>query len=38
MNTKNIESICQEYGIQNYTINLDGTVDVDVDVDLVLIS
>jgi hypothetical protein len=35
MNTKNI---CQKWGIQNYTINLDGTVDVDVDVDLVLIS
>jgi len=30
----NIESICQEYDIQNYTINSDGTVDVDGIVDL----
>ena len=30
----NIESICQEYGIENYTINEDGTVDVDGNVDL----
>ena len=30
----NIESICQEYDIQNYTINLDGTVDVNGDVNL----
>ena len=29
-----IDSICQKYGIQNYTINGDGTVDVDGDVDL----
>jgi hypothetical protein len=34
MNTKNIENICQEWGIQNYTINGDGTVDVNGDVDL----
>jgi hypothetical protein len=30
----NIENICQEYDIQNYTINSDGTVDVDGIVDL----
>ena len=29
-----IDSICQIYGIQNYTINSDGTVDVDGDVSL----
>jgi hypothetical protein len=29
-----IDSICQKYGIQDYTINGDGTVDVDGDVDL----
>jgi hypothetical protein len=29
-----IDSICQKYGIQNYTINSDRTVDVDGDVDL----
>jgi hypothetical protein len=34
MNTKNIENICQEWGIENYTINGDGTVDVDGDVDI----
>ena len=34
MNTKNIENICQEWGIENYTINLDGTVDVNGDVNL----
>jgi hypothetical protein len=34
MNTKNIESICQEYDIQNYTINSDGTVDVEGNVDI----
>ena len=34
MNTKNIENICQEWGIENYTINGDGTVDVDGIVDL----
>jgi hypothetical protein len=30
----NIENICQEYDIQNYTINSNGTVDVDGIVDL----
>jgi hypothetical protein len=34
MNTKNIENICQEYDIQNYTINSDGTVDVEGNVDI----
>jgi len=29
-----IESICKEYGITNYTINEDGSIDVDGDVDL----
>jgi hypothetical protein len=29
-----IESICKEYGIQNFTINEDGSIDVDGDVDL----
>jgi hypothetical protein len=32
--TKSIDDICKEYGIQNYTINPDGIVDVDVHVDL----
>jgi hypothetical protein len=32
--TKSIDDICKEYGIQKYTINPDGTVDVDVHVDL----
>jgi hypothetical protein len=31
---EDIDSICKKYGIQNYTINGDGTVDVDGDVDL----
>lgn len=26
---RNIDSICKEYGIKNYTINSDGTIDVD---------
>ena len=34
MNYSNIEQICREYGITNYTINPDGTVDVDDDVEL----
>ena len=29
-----VESICEEYGIKNYTINTDGSIDVDGDVDL----
>jgi len=29
-----IDSICEKYNIENYTINSDGTVDVDGDVDL----
>jgi hypothetical protein len=32
--TKSIDDICKEYGIQNYTINPDGIVDVDGDVSL----
>ncbi len=31
---RDIDSICQEYNIKKYTINDDGTVDVDGDVDL----
>ncbi len=31
---KEIEAICQKYGIYNYTINRDGTIDVDDNVDL----
>jgi hypothetical protein len=31
---EDIDSICKKYGIQNYTINEDGTVDVDGDVSL----
>ena len=31
---EDIDSICREYGIRNYTVNPDGTVDVDGDVDL----
>jgi hypothetical protein len=31
---EDIDSICKKYGIQNYTINGDGTVDVDGNVDL----
>jgi hypothetical protein len=30
----NIHKICKEYGIENYTINSDGSIDVDGDVDL----
>lgn len=33
-NTKNINYICQKYNIRNYTINEDGTVDIDGDVSL----
>jgi hypothetical protein len=29
-----IDAICKKYGIENYTINPDGTIDVDADVDL----
>ena len=32
---EDIDSICKKYGIKNYTINVDGTVDVDGNVDLV---
>jgi hypothetical protein len=31
---ENIESICEKYGIENYTINFDGSIDVDGNVDL----
>ena len=31
---QDIDSICQKYGIKNYTINEDGSIDVDGDVDL----
>jgi len=31
---EDIDSICERYGIKNYTINEDGTIDVDGDVDL----
>jgi hypothetical protein len=33
-NFNEIHKICQEYGIRNYTINTDGTIDVDGGVDL----
>ncbi len=33
-NEQEIHDICKEYGITNYTINPDGTIDVDGDVDL----
>ena len=29
-----IESICKKYGITNYSINIDGSIDVDSDVNL----
>jgi hypothetical protein len=32
--SESIESICREYGIRNWTINEDGSVDVDGDVDI----
>ena len=32
--TSNIDSICKEFGIKNYTINSDGSIDVDGDVRL----
>ena len=32
---EDIDSICKKYGIENYTINEDGTVDVDGDVSIV---
>ena len=31
---EDIESICNKYGITNYTINDDGSIDVDVDVSI----
>ena len=34
VNEEEIHSICKEYGIQNYNINTDGTIDVDGNVDL----
>jgi len=34
VNEEEIHSICKKYGIENYTINPDGTIDVDGDVDL----
>ena len=33
-NFQNIDSICRRYGIENYTVNPDGSVDVDGDVNL----
>lgn len=33
-NFKDIDQICEDYGIENYRINKDGTVDVDSDVNL----
>ena len=33
-NFNEIHKICQDYGIENYTINTDGAIDVDGDVDL----
>ena len=33
MNKKEIKNICKKYKITNYTINADGTIDVDGDVD-----
>ena len=33
-NFQDIDSICKEYGIKNYTINPDGSIDVNGDVDL----
>ena len=35
---KDIDSICDEYGIKDYTINDDGLVDVDGDVDISYLS
>jgi len=32
--TEEIHRICEEYGIKNYTINSDGSIDVDGGVDL----
>jgi len=34
LNESNIHDVCREYGITNYTINDDGSIDVDGDVDL----
>ena len=33
-NFQDIDSICKEYEIENYTVNPDGSIDVDGDVDL----
>ena len=33
-NFQDIDSICKKFGIKNYTVNPDGSVDVDDDVDL----
>ena len=33
-NFEDIHKICEEYGIENYTINPDGSIDVDGDVNL----
>ena len=33
-NFKDIDSICQKFGIKNYIINSDGSIDVDGNVDL----
>jgi len=32
--SNNIDAICEQYGIQNYMINRDGSIDVDGKVDL----
>ena len=34
-NFEDIDSICQKFGIKNYTINSDGSIDVDGNVDLI---
>ncbi len=36
MNENEINRICKEYGIKNYTINSDGSIDVDGNVDISL--
>lgn len=34
MNKEDIDTICKKFGIKNYTINEDSTIDVDGNVDL----
>ena len=36
MSENEIHRICKEYGIKNYTINSDGSIDVDGNVDITL--